>query len=230
MSYPQDPSHPYGQSEQDPDSPARSFGASAPHSDFPGKPYYDGRNRQGMVLVVVVATMALGVGGYFLLSSKANATVAFTTRTNQVPEGRATPTAPANAPFAAQAPSITFVPPTVYSSNSLVADPGCVDYNNATDASNAAIGDTPTAEQASSALTDLDQSLHSASAQAQDHTLAAALAAESLFVQQDQAALVAALASGDSDSEANAFQPIEVTDDYVSSVCGTDLSADTSAE
>jgi uncharacterized protein (DUF2126 family) len=138
--------------------------------------------------------------------------------------------AQAPAAGASSGPVVAFTPPSDYTSSSLVNDPGCIDYNNATDASSAEIGDQPTATQAVTALTALGDALHTASHQAQDPTLSAALAAEAAFVQQDQATLVTALVSGDSDTEVAAYAPIENTDDYVSTVCGTDQSPEATSD
>ena len=193
------------------------------------------QSRQGMILTMAMAAVALGVGGYFLVSSKGSSVtpVAFSAHTNQSAEAQSSTPPRAEAPNAAnapEAPTVTFTPPSDYSSNSLVGDPGCVAYNNATNASSDAIGDAPSSAQATAALTVLGGSLHAASGQAQDATLSAALAAEATFVEQNQPTLVSALVSGDSDSEVAAYQPIEVTDDYVSSVCGSDDSGDTSSD
>lgn len=247
---------PNGPRSDSPGGPNRRLGVLPAHSGFdpepdehspdersPGENTDESRpptangaqSRQGMILTMAMAAVALGVGGYFLVSSKGSAVapVAFSAHTNQSAEAR-NPSPPiAEAPNAAnapEAPAVTFTPPSDYSSNSLVGDPGCVAYNNATNASSDAIGDAPSTAQATAALTVLGGSLQAASGQAQDATLAAALAAESTFVEQNQPTLVTALVSGDSDSEVAAYQPIEVTDDYVSAVCGSDENGDTSSD
>lgn len=199
-------------------------------AEFPRPQYRGAQNRHSILLVAAVAAASLGLGGYFLISSKSNATTpaAYANQSGRITvEVTSTPThtPAAEAPFAAAVPQaqVVFDPPTVYITDSLTADPGCVGYTDATNASSAALGDTPTAAAAAAALAALGASLQKASGQAQDPTLAAALAAEAGFVQQDQPILVTALTSGDSEDEVAAYQPIEDTDDYVSAVCGSDL-------
>jgi hypothetical protein len=206
--------------------------SSAVAADFPRPQYRGAQNRHSILLVAAVAAASLGLGGYFLISSKSNATTpaAYANQSGRITvEVTSTPThtPAAEAPFAAAVPQaqVVFDPPTAYITDSLTADPGCVGYTDATNASSAALGDTPTAAAATAALAALGASLQKASGQAQDPTLAAALAAEAGFVQEDQPILVTALTSGDSEDEVAAYQPIEDTDDYVSAVCGSDLAA-----
>ncbi|HEV2634301.1 MAG TPA: hypothetical protein VGX23_04080 [Actinocrinis sp.] len=208
--------------------------APGPRCDAVSRQQHQGaRNRHNVLLVAGVAAAALGLGGYFLLSSKSNAITpaAYANQSTRISAAEPVPapttarTPAAEAPFAAAVPQarVVFDPPPDYASNSLTADPGCVGYNDATNASSAALGDSPTAAEAAAALADLGASLAKSSAEAQDPTLSAALAAESAFVLQAQPTLATALTSGDSDREVAAYQPIEDTDNYVSAVCGSDL-------
>jgi hypothetical protein len=221
--------------DQSSDSPCPPTGTGRSRQQYQGA-----QNRHNILLVAAVAAASLSLGGYFLLSSKANAITpaAYANQSSRV-AGAATPTtAPttrrpaAEAPFAAAVPQakVVFEPPSDYASNSLTADPGCVGYNDATNASSAALGDAPTAAAAAAALTGLGTSLQQSAAEAQDPTLAAALTAEAAFVEQDQPILVTALTSGDSDDEVAAYQPIEDTDTYVSVVCGSYVGGDGSAD
>src|ERR1700722_12441205 len=51
----------------DPDSPAVA------RPEFPQPQYHNAQNRHSILLVAAVAAASLGLGGYFLLSSKSNA-------------------------------------------------------------------------------------------------------------------------------------------------------------
>lgn len=225
-----------GDARQDTDAPDPAAARAARSR----QQYHGAQNRHNVLLVAIVAAASLGLGGYFLHSSKANAVTpaAFANQAGRAAGATAPTVAPttrrpaAEAPFAAAVPQakVVFSPPSQYASNSLTADPGCVGYNDATNASSAALGDTPTAATAAAALTGLGASLRQSAGEAQDPTLAAALTAESSFVDQDQPILVAALTSGDSDDEVAAYQPIEDIDSYVSAVCGSYFSGDGSAD
>lgn len=220
----------------DPDAPAAP--GSRPAASR--RDHYGAQNRHNILLVAAVAAVSVGLGGFFLVSSKSNAITpaAYADQTSRVAGAVPAVTPPTTHKPAAEDPDpaevpqarVVFAPPSAYAANSLTADPGCVGYNDATNASSDALGDSPTPASAAAALTGLGASLQKSAAEAQDPTLAAALAAEAMFVQQAQPVLVTALASGDSDDEVAAYQPIEDTDTYVSAVCGSDLDGNNSTE
>lgn len=239
------------------DQPADAFGPVRPTSPDPTtdptgpdqaaarsgtsrQDHYGARNRHNILLVAAVAAASVGLGGFFLISSKSNAITpaAYANQTSRiagtVPAATTPPArgAAAEDPYPAAVPQarVVFAPPSAYAANSLTADPGCVGYNDATNASSAALGDSPTAAAAAAALAGLGASLQKSAAEAQDPVLASALAAEAQFVLQAQPTLVTALASGDSADEVAAYQPIEDTDTYVSAVCGSDLDGNGSAD
>ncbi|HEV2634300.1 MAG TPA: hypothetical protein VGX23_04075 [Actinocrinis sp.] len=185
-------------------------------------------NNGMMVGIAAVVVVALAAGGYFLLGTKKNPGPS--PLTPLIASQSVLPTAGTSGSPAASGGPVTqngnFTPPTTYSSDSLDSDNGCGDFaGDEVDFLTATI-DLNTNADATTAFTKLAAGEKTASADSQDPTLRAALAAESTYITANEAALSAGMVSynslddGSSTQFAAAFKGIQSTDEYINGVCG----------
>jgi len=232
--YPYDSTAPYGSPAvlgQQPYGQPQQYGAPLQPGYPQQQPFYGGqppappKKNTGMIvgLVAGIVVIALAVGGYLLFAGKPAPTPPLAGPTST---GLGASTGgPSAAPASGSAHTGQFNPPASYSSNSLSDDNGCGDYASAAAAFLTSTLGLSGDSASNSALTTLAGSLKTGSTDGQDPTLAAALAAEAAFVQQNLSALTPAVADYASSFSPTALvsatQPIQATDNYINGVCGT---------